>query len=183
MRKKLVINVDNTKNKDWCFDARLMNEEDNTPPEPMPRYTDAWYHWHYKYRDPAGDYIWGAYITTEGACCSFDTLSGFHDDGSPMPFKEAKPYIDEIAQAVAKKLAIVNRYVAAYVPNTREYALTTEIVKRAGFQEGIATRSNHGRYKNIRWEWFPTNEKQCIIPAQYAPQLRKHEKNLPTITV
>ena len=103
--------------------------------------------------------IFSCELDAEESCCGFPLLRDC----------ATNPYIDKLTEEVkedvvkafkkwltSKKGDILKKkgYFMAYLPDTKEYKQAAEILEAAGFVKGVALKSNHGNYKNVRWEWF-----------------------------
>lgn len=112
-----------------------------------------------------GSSLWKCNIDSEESCCGFPVLTYFSNT------KAASERAKDIGIAFAKELKDKMVYVSAYVPDTKEYQPTKNILEAAGFKRGVKLGSNSGNYTNTRWEWFsPTNPEAdekaiCTIPV------------------
>lgn len=94
-----------------------------------------------------GEEIWNAHLGEEESCCGFPVLMNFEE------YKATETRSKEIGAELAKALEKNMVYLSAYVPETKDFTATRAILEAAGFKPGVALRSGHGKYHNVRWEW------------------------------
>ena len=132
-------------NDDWDGPQKRFEVSITTSPV-KPAYKGGW-------ADNSGKRIFKAYFGTETTCCGIPLM---------MDFWEAKEisnvHIKEMGAKLAEHLQANCLYMQAYLPEREAYRTARKVLEAAGFKVGLSLKSNHGKYKNCRWEWFPNPE-------------------------
>lgn len=134
-------------NDDWYGPQKMFEVSLTTGPV-KPVYKGGW-------ADNSGNNkrIFKAYFGTETTCCGIPLMADFWEA------KEIKPaHIKDMGTKLAEYLQTNCLYMQAYLPERPRYKAAKKVLEAAGFKVGLSLQSNHGKYKNCRWEWFPNPE-------------------------